>query len=416
MKLFSLHSIFFRTTLLFVALVFVLLMVINALAEHDDARTVKEARRAMFAMIHQFNEALEHGVRLDSSLLEQSLEYGFEPIKDDALIQAIHRHGMVLKLRNKHKHESRLHFKLYLYKNSVYLFLSPSPEKKIAFAFNSSGSPIPIYPIGLALLFVVALAYFGILRSLLRVKTLQEKINRYAHGESDVDFATERKDEIAFISNAFSDAAKQLNALTQTRRLFIRNIMHELKTPIATGKVTLALLEDSTYKQTLNNVFDRQESLLEEFVEIESIQSGAVVLNKQQCNLDDIIDEAKELLFNEHGVINVHYPLALSIEADFSKLSIAVKNLIDNGLRYSTDHTVTLKQKENTLYIENRGAMLEKPLEAYISPYALQSSKEKESRGFGFGIFISYHICLLHGFKLTYLYHNETNRFAVHFK
>lgn len=66
-------------------------------------------------------------------------------------------------------------------------------------------------------------------------------------------------DEISQVSEAFYQAIVQIRKLNQSRQFFLRNIMHELKTPITKGLLTLEMIEDNKYKERLNGVFTRLE-------------------------------------------------------------------------------------------------------------------------------------------------------------
>lgn len=57
--------------------------------------------------------------------------------------------------------------------------------------------------------------------------------------------------------------------------------MHELKTPITKGLLTLEMIEDNKYKERLNGVFTRLEILINEFAAIEQITSGAAFINRK---------------------------------------------------------------------------------------------------------------------------------------
>ncbi len=56
-----------------------------------------------------------------------------------------------------------------------------------------------------------------------------------------------KKDEIAALANQFDSAVIKIKSLRDSRQLFLRNIMHELKTPITKGKLATEMIEDATY-------------------------------------------------------------------------------------------------------------------------------------------------------------------------
>ena len=113
--------------------------------------------------------------------------------------------------------------------------------------------------------------------------------------------------------------------------------MHELKTPITKGKLSCAMLEDSTYLNTLKNVFKRQEVLLNEFARIEKLSANEIALKKENYLLQDIIDYSLDIL--NHKKESVTCKLTpINLHVDFELFGTAIKNLLDNGINYSDDY------------------------------------------------------------------------------
>ncbi|NWF65875.1 MAG: HAMP domain-containing histidine kinase, partial [Campylobacterales bacterium] len=137
-------------------------------------------------------------------------------------------------------------------------------------------------------------------------------------------------------------------------------------------------------------------------------------LNLKEYNLQDIVDSAKDLILEDLGEIEISIK-PLNIVADFNLFSIAIKNLIENALRYSTNSKVQIKNEDKKLIIENSGKALIYPLEKYAEAFALKSIKSKESRGLGFGLYISYHVFKKHGYKFSYSHENSINKFCIEF-
>ena len=102
-------------------------------------------------------------------------------------------------------------------------------------------------------------------------------------GDLSIKTRINGKDEISEVANEFENAVKQLRQLRDSRNLFLRNIMHELKTPITKGKLVSDMYEDSERKHILIRVFQRLEYLLSEFAKIEELTSGKISLNKDSA-------------------------------------------------------------------------------------------------------------------------------------
>ncbi len=97
------------------------------------------------------------------------------------------------------------------------------------------------------------------------------------------------------------------------------------------------------------------------------------------------------------------------LDVNFKLFSIAVKNLIDNAIKYSFDKKVTIKTLYKEIIFENSGKELKYPLENYFEPFFSNEDKQKDS--FGLGLYIIHNILKANGYLLTYEYENGINRF-----
>jgi two-component system OmpR family sensor kinase len=263
--------------------------------------------------------------------------------------------------------------------------------------------------------FVIVLfaLFLSITISIYPIKHLQVQIRRFGEGNMDLDLASNRKDEIAEVANEFDNAVKKIQGMMNSRAIFLRNITHELKTPVTKGQLSLEFLEPSRTKEILSDVFVRLNLLMREFLQIENVTSCDCHVDKKNYNLIDILDNATDLLFLEPGSIENNLA-AQSIEADFDLMSIVFKNLIDNGIKYSTDGKVFLKIEDSNLSFCSQGNKMEYPLEHYIQPFTKCDMNVEDS--FGLGLYIIYYILVKHGFSLSYEYKEGLNCFIIELK
>ncbi len=162
------------------------------------------------------------------------------------------------------------------------------------------------------------------------------------------------------------------------------------------------------YYEKLKEVFNRLESLINEFASIEELISSSKNIEKKNYFLDDIIDNAKDILMIEDEHVISKYENK-KLEVNFKLFSIAVKNLIDNAIKYSPNKEVIIKTEDENIIFENLGLELEAPFEKYFEPFFSNEDKSKDS--FGLGLYIVHNILKANGYILEYEYKNETNRF-----
>lgn len=299
------------------------------------------------------------------------------------------------------------------YSNDYYLILHVDNQNKIYLATFLEKNNLTIIVIFTLLSITLLFLYLAIIKSIKPLGILRNKIREFSNGNDNIDCKINGNDEIAEVANEFDNAVKKIKAFRSSRQLFLRNIMHELKTPIMRGKLSIEMIDNDTpYKKTLEKVFDRQESLIREFLRIEQLGAGELKLEQEEYYLRDIVDYSLDIIGENSKNIQVNID-NIKIYADFDLFATAIKNLLDNAILYSTNQKATITTSNNKIIVKNTGKKLEFELERYREPFFLQGTKQKESRGLGFGLFITIHLIELHNMKIKYDYINGENIFTI---
>ncbi|MDK2064772.1 ArsS family sensor histidine kinase [Aliarcobacter butzleri] len=241
--------------------------------------------------------------------------------------------------------------------------------------------------------------------------SLKKDMKNLSNGNLQISTKTDGRDEISQVAKEFDIALKQLKELRDSRNLFLRNIMHEFKTPITKGRLITDIYEDSERKFILIRVFQRLEYLLSEFAKIEELTSGKITLDKRKYYVVDLIEQAFDILLLEEDVIEVEYSHELKIEVDFELFSIALKNLIDNAIKYKTEQKPKIIINEDSIQIINKGKELSKDIKEYFKPF--NHDYETATSGLGLGLYISNNIIKIHKFELNYIYEDGYHNFFI---
>ena len=294
-------------------------------------------------------------------------------------------------------------------------------HKKIYFYIQSSkGSilildeklkPYTYWSLAYAYLTIIAIIIFSFILILQRLRPLirlRRKIAQYGNGNMNVSFRAKGCDEIALVSNELEATRGKINTILDSRTLFLRNIMHELKTPIAKGTIATQMLNTPKQKDRFSSIFGRLESLVHEFALIEEVTSLGDKTEFKEYRLVDVIDGAIDMAMIEKENISVEVDASVKMMANYRLYTTAIKNMIDNGIKYSPDKHVRILMIENELCFESRGECLKHPLKYYIEPF----TKDNPSKNsFGLGLYLVDSILKVHGKVLAHEYDNGVNRF-----
>ncbi|WP_122867631.1 ArsS family sensor histidine kinase [Campylobacter showae] len=257
---------------------------------------------------------------------------------------------------------------------------------------------------------ILLAAYVFVIRKLKPLRKLKRQIAKFAAGEIDeVQNVSSGNDEISEVAEAFYDAVSQIKNLNASRKLFLRNIMHELKTPITKGRLAAEMIEKSKNQERLVSVFIKLENLINEFAAVEQVTSNIALNNTKICRIDDVIDEALDIAMVDPGQVTISKLEDVSLNADFKLLAIAAKNMIDNALKYSPNKHVNITITRESIKFINEGERLSKELRHYVEPFTKGESAQKS---FGLGLYIVENIIKAHKLTLSYEYKNGLNVFS----
>ncbi|HQR74223.1 MAG TPA: ArsS family sensor histidine kinase [Sulfurovum sp.] len=270
------------------------------------------------------------------------------------------------------------------------------------------------FPLKRALVFAVVFLliiflYWWIMKSFNPLAKLKSQIQTFSQGNLDIECKSDKKDEIAEVANEFDHAVTMIRELLHSRQLFLRAIMHELKTPIGKGRLVSEMLHDEKSKERLHSIFERLNLLIDEFAKIEKITSKNFDLTIKPYKMSDLLEASIDMLMIDHpkNLISTQIIKDYSVSVDFELFTLVIKNLLDNGIKYSSDKHINVIVENNQLQIINTGEALKEPLEHYFEPF--HTSK----KGLGLGLYIVKSILDIHHMKVEYRRTETENIFTI---
>ena len=263
--------------------------------------------------------------------------------------------------------------------------------------------------IGAFLIGLLLLLYLAVLKKLSPLKKLHKQIQRFAQGDIKTRITYQYDDEIGKIAKSFDDAIVHIGELSQSKNLFMRNMMHELKTPITKGRIVVEMLEDEDTKKVLVRAFERMNELISELAELERVTTHSFEPNFEYVMLDEVIQESQELLMVEKNLVKIDVENT-ALTTDIRLMALAIKNLLDNGIKYGKNKQVLLRTVGKSIEIVSEGEELKHALSYYTEPF---SQEEKRSSGFGLGLYIVHSILEKLDYKLGYEYKDKKNIFMI---
>ncbi|MGA1932716.1 ATP-binding protein [Arcobacter sp. YIC-464] len=270
------------------------------------------------------------------------------------------------------------------------------------------------------LLFAFLLSFIVSSRITKQIKDKLDKLNKgvlqlFKDDENTIKVDIGENNELSEITNSLNSYLEKQGDIIHSREELLRNISHELKTPIAKGKFLLENLKNSKDKseiEHINNVFIDIEELTSKLLQREKLNFAKVNASKFKVS-SLILESLSKLSIDDESKIVLDIEDDFDIEGDKYYLTIALKNLIDNAMKYALEYPIVIETKDNKLYIKNIAEKLTSDLIYYIQPFTREPNQQL---GHGLGLNIVNKILQMHDFKLDYTYDNPYNTFFIVFK
>jgi len=248
------------------------------------------------------------------------------------------------------------------------------------------------------------------LRKIMRV------VNLMGEGHLNQRINLRGRDEFSQLAAAFNNMNDRLEQVEKTREEFVSNVSHELKTPLSSMKVLSEsiLLQDNVpvdmYKeflQDINSEVDRMTMIVNDLLTLVKLDQRDMPLIVKQIDLNKLVEDMLKRLYPlaEAKDIDLLYEnmRKVNLAADEMKLSLALSNLVENGIKYTTvggmvkvmidaDHQNAFVSVQDT----GIGIAEEELGKIFTRFYRVDKTRDRDTGGTGLGLSITHSTVLLH--------------------
>lgn len=239
------------------------------------------------------------------------------------------------------------------------------------------------------------------------IKNLQKHIEIMGGGDLDIRLGRRlirRRDEFGQLSRAFNKMADRINSLVNSKQQLLHDVSHELRAPLARLQVAGELARSEAEMAGIGPaMYDRVESecvslnkLIDEILTLSRAEAGADDDQPtESCDLPEflnrIVSDARFL----HSERNIELEITgkpRQVEIKTAELEKAVKNILENAIKYSSDGMVAVNlefsRKKVHISVADRGpGMTEDDLQNIFTPfYRVKAYNSKEGYGLGMSI------------------------------
>ena len=205
----------------------------------------------------------------------------------------------------------------------------------------------------------------------------------------------------------------ELRRLATVRQEFVANLVHELKTPITSLRLTAeSLLSDPAPKdrrrfaERLVREADLMSKIIDNLRQLGDIETGVMAVDISAVELDELVHDSIARLGIERPVI-ASIPPGLTVETDRAKLAQALGNLLDNAAKFSPPGTAIdiearVDGNEVVISVRDRGPGIspEHWSRVFERFYKVDRARTREAGGFGLGLAITKHLVQVLGGRI----------------
>ena len=216
------------------------------------------------------------------------------------------------------------------------------------------------------------------------------------------------------------DDRTESKRVEETRRDFVANVSHELKTPIGAISLLAEAIEDAVedpqtvqkFAKSLSKESSRLTNLVQEVIQLSKMQAGPVLENAREINLRQVVTDAVErnqTLADTHGIkVVAEAGDSVFVKGDYDMLTTALRNLVENAIVYSEQGSqvgVGIKQVDSVAEISvadsGRGISEEDQERIFERFYRVDPSRSRETGGTGLGLSIVKHAAQNHNGEVS---------------
>ncbi len=251
----------------------------------------------------------------------------------------------------------------------------------------------------------LTILYFVVNRIMVkRVHKLNEATKLVAKGDYSLKIDENGKDELSVLAQNFNAMTSELNANEYLSKDFVRNISHEIKTPLSAINGFADLIKSESDKTEIDKYADiiiseseRMLQMSKTLIELSRLDSTTIIKTDDNFCVASQIREIIATNQNSFEKKNLSFDVELDelkITSNEKMLYQVWENLISNAIKFSYEDStilILLKQKEESVMfsIANSGIEIVEEERDKIFEHFYMSNPSKNLQGSGLGLSIS---------------------------
>lgn len=270
----------------------------------------------------------------------------------------------------------------------------------------------------IAISIVGVIAVWLSVRLVAPMRKLSDGIAQVEDGISDKALEVNDYTETIIVCEKFNEMMRKIKVMEESRQEFVSNVSHELKTPLTSMKVLADSINSmpgapielyQEFMADITNEIERETQIINDLLSLVKMDKSGVTLNITNVNINDLLEQIMKRLQPIADKQKVSLVLEtfrpVSADIDEVKLTLAITNLIENGIKYNSIEGdgwvhVSLNADHQYFYlkVEDNGCGIPQEDLDHIFErfYRVDKSHSREIGGTGLGLAITRSSILMH--------------------
>ena len=275
-----------------------------------------------------------------------------------------------------------------------------------------SGPDLTLIIVGLGLTFLL-LGYAAVNWLFKPIRAIRAGAEHIGSGNFGHRIDNIRRDQLGDLAGDINQLAADVESMLDAKRALLLGISHELRTPLSRLRLAIEFLDDEEAQQSLKAEAVEMEKIIVTLLEAERLNSRHEPLSRSDVRVGSLVAELIDDFFDrDRNRINVADRSGNAvISIDEARVSLLLKNLLSNALRYSPETsdpvelTIDLDDDELVFHVKDHGPGIPADQAERLGEpfYRGDPSRARHTGGTGLGLYLATLVARAHEGSLKLL-------------
>ena len=284
--------------------------------------------------------------------------------------------------------------------------LTDGPWLSFATALPAGGPAFSaqfLLSMGIMAMIIVAVSVWAVRRVTAPLGSLAMAAERLGHDVNAAPLSETGTIETRQAAHAFNDMQMRLRGLIENRTRLLAAISHDLRTPLTLLRLRAEMVENVQERDKMLSTIAEMDAMIGATLTFARDQSADEPKRRTDLTalLQSVVDDMRDAGF----AVRMQAAEAIICECRPAALRRAVRNLLDNAVKYGKSGTVEIRRRSETIEInidDDGPGIPQQELTRVLEPfYRVEGSRSRETGGVGLGLAIAHTIVQAQGGMLT---------------